>query len=111
MRLVHNEDGTEVTGVIAKDSNSGEYTQYNGRAVVLACGDIGSNSAMYNAICRENYELGEYKDCSAMSGRDGSGIAMAMRIGAKVEIATGGDMGSHAFIPLSPCLLYTSRCV
>ena len=37
-----------------------------------------------------------------MSGRDGSGIAMAMRIGAKVEIATGGDMGSHAFIPLSP---------
>ena len=102
VRLVHNEDGTEVTGVIAKDSNSGEYHQYNGGAVVLACGDIGSNSAMYNAICRENYELGEYADCAAMSGRDGSGIAMAMRIGAKVEIATGGDMGSHAFIPLSP---------
>ena len=102
MRLVHNEDGTEVTGLIAKDSNTGEYHQYNGDAVVLACGDIGSNSAMYNAICRENYELGEYKDCAAMSGRDGSGIAMGMRIGAKVEIATGGDMGSHAFIPLSP---------
>ena len=102
VRLVHNEDGTEVTGVIAKDSTSGEYHQYNGGAVVLACGDIGSNSAMYNAICRENYELGEYADCAAMSGRDGSGIAMAMRIGAKVEIATGGDMGSHAFIPLSP---------
>ena len=102
VRLVHNEDGTEVTGLIAKDSNTGEYHQYNGDAVVLACGDIGSNSAMYNAICRENYELGEYKDCAAMSGRDGSGIAMGMRIGAKVEIATGGDMGSHAFIPLSP---------
>ena len=102
VRLVHNEDGTEVTGVIAQDSGTGEYHQYNGDAVVLACGDIGSNSAMYNAICRENYELGEYKDCAAMSGRDGSGIAMAMRIGAKVEIATGGDMGSHAFIPLSP---------
>ena len=77
VRLVHNEDGTEVTGLIAKDSNTGEYHQYNGDAVVLACGDIGSNSAMYNAICRENYELGEYKDCAAMSGRDGSGIAMA----------------------------------
>ncbi len=102
VRLVHNDDGTEVTGVIAKDSNSGEYHQYNGGAVVLACGDIGSNSAMYNAICRENYELGQYADCAAMLGRDGSGIAMAMRIGAKVEIATGGDMGSHAFIPLSP---------
>ncbi len=101
VRLVHNEDGTEVTGVIAQDSD-GNYTQYNGNAVVLACGDIGSNAPMYNAICRENYELGEYNDCMAMSGRDGSGIAMAMRIGAKVEIATGGDMGSHAFIPLTP---------
>ena len=101
VRLVHNEDGTEVTGVIAQDAD-GNYIQYNGEAVVLACGDIGSNSAMYNAICRENYELGEYADCAAMSGRDGSGIAMGMRIGAKVEIGTGGDMGSHAFIPLTP---------
>ena len=102
VRLVHNEDGTEVTGVIVKKTGEDSYVQYNGRAVVLSCGDIGSNSAMYNAICRENYELGEYRDCSAMSGRDGSGIAMAMRIGAKVELGTGGDMGSHAFIPLSP---------
>lgn len=102
VRLVHNEDGTEVTGIIAKKTGEDSYVQYNGRAVVLSCGDIGSNSAMYNAICRENYELGEYNDCQAMSGRDGSGIAMAMRIGAKVEIGTGGDMGSHAFIPLSP---------
>lgn len=102
MRLVHNEDGTEVTGLIAKDSNTGEYHQYNGDAVVLACGDIGSNSAMYNAICRENYELGEYKDCAAMSGRDGSGIAMGMRIGAKVEIATGGDHGQPCLHPAVP---------
>ncbi len=102
VRLIHNDEGTEVTGVIAKDNNTGAYTRYDGGAVVLCCGDIGSNSAMYNAICRENYELGEYQDCSAMSGRDGSGIAMALRMGAKVEIATGGDMGSHAFIPLSP---------
>ncbi len=62
-------------------------------------GDIGSNSAMYNAICRENYELGESR--TAVSSRDGSGIAMGMRIGMS-EIATGGDAGSHAFIPLSP---------
>ena len=102
VRLIHNDEGTEVTGVIAQNNETGEYIQLNGEAVVLSCGDIGSNSAMYNAICRENYELGEYKDCSAFSGRDGSGIAMALRMGAKVEIATGGDMGSHAFIPLSP---------
>ncbi len=101
VRLVHSDDGTEVTGIIAQDSD-GNYTQYDAEAVVLCCGDIGSNTEMYNAICRENYELGEYADCSAMSGRDGSGIAMGMRIGAKVEIGTGGDMGSHAFIPLTP---------
>lgn len=101
VRLVHNEDGTEVTGVIC-EKDDGSYVQINADAVVLACGDIGSNSQMYNAICAENYALGEYSDCSAMSGRDGSGIAMAMRIGAKVEIGTGGDMGSHAAFPLGP---------
>ena len=102
VKLVHDEDGTEVTGVICTNAD-GEYVQYNANAVVLACGDIGSNSQMYNAICAENYAIGEYKDCSSMmSGRDGSGIAMAMRIGAKVEIGTGGDMGSHACFPLGP---------
>lgn len=101
VKLVHSDDGMEVTGIIAQDAE-GNYTRYDANAVVLCCGDIGSNSAMYNAICRENYELGEYTDCASMSGRDGSGIAMAMRIGAKVEIGTGGDMGSHAFIPLTP---------
>ena len=101
VRLVHSDDNTEVTGVICQKAD-GSYVQINANAVVLACGDIGSNSQMYNAICAENYALGEYKDCSAMSGRDGSGIAMAMRIGAKVEIGTGGDMGSHASFPMSP---------
>lgn len=100
VRLVHNDDGTEVTGVIC--SQGGDYIEIDAKAVVLACGDIGANSDMYNAICTENYWLGEFQDCSAMSGRNGSGIAMAMRIGAKVEIATGGDMGSHAAFPLSP---------
>ncbi|MBM6999996.1 FAD-dependent oxidoreductase [bacterium] len=101
VRLVHNDDGTEVTGVIAQAAD-GSYLQVNAQAVVLACGDIGSNSQMYNAICAENYALGEYKDCMAFSGRDGSGIAMGMRIGAKCEIGTGGDMGSHASFPLGP---------
>lgn len=100
LKLVHNDEGTEVTGVICQQGES--YVEIDAPAVVLACGDIGSNAPMYNAICAENYALGEYRDCMAMSGRDGSGIAMAMRIGAKVEIATGGDMGSHAAFPMSP---------
>ena len=95
VRLVHNDDNTEVTGVICEAAD-GTYIEIDADAVVLACGDIGANTQMYNAICAENYALGEYKDCSAMSGRDGSGIAMAMRIG------TGGDMGSHAAFPMSP---------
>lgn len=101
VRLVHNDDDTEVTGVIC-EAAEGTYIEIDADAVVLACGDIGANTQMYNAICAENYALGEYKDCSAMSGRDGSGIAMAMRIGAKVEIGTGGDMCSRAAFPMSP---------
>ncbi len=84
VRLVHSDDNAEVTGVICQKAD-GSYVQINAPAVVLACGDIGSNSQMYNAICAENYALGEYNDCRAFSGRDGSGIAMAMRMGAKVE--------------------------
>lgn len=99
-KLVHSEDNMTVTGVICK-TDAG-YIQINAQSVVLACGDIGGNSQMYNAICQENYALGEYKDCGSFSGRDGSGIALAMRIGAKVEIGTGGDMGSHAMMILSP---------
>ena len=101
VRLVHSDDNTEVTGVICQKAD-GSYIQINAPAVVLACGDIGSNSQMYNAICAENYALGEYSDCRAFSGRDGSGIAMAMRMGAKVEIGTGGDMGSHAVMVMGP---------
>lgn len=98
--LVHNDEGTEVTGLICQQDDG--YIQINANAVVLCCGDIGANSEMYNALCAENYYLGEFTDCKAMSGRDGSGIAMAMRIGAKVEIGTGGDMGSHAAFPMGP---------
>ena len=36
-----------------------------------------------------------------MSGRDGSGIVTGMRIGAKVEIATGGD-GQPCLHPAVP---------
>lgn len=100
VKLVHNDDNTEVTGIICQQGD--KYVEIDAKAVVLCCGDIGSNSEMYNAICAENYWLGEFTDCKAMSGRDGSGIAMAMRMGAKVEIGTGGDMGSHAAFPMSP---------
>lgn len=101
VRLVHNDEGTEVTGLIAQNSD-GKYVQFNAQAVVLCCGDIGGNSAMYNAICQENYGLGEFKDQMAFSGRDGSGIAMGLRMGAKIEIGTGGDMGSQSHMPLGP---------
>lgn len=101
VKLVHDDGNTVVTGVVCQNAD-GSYVEFDAKAVVLACGDIGSNSPMYNAICAENYALGEYADCQSFSGRDGSGIAMAMRMGAKVEIATGGDMGSHASMILSP---------
>ena len=100
VRLVHSKDNREVTGVIAQ-TDEGKYVQVNAEAVVLTCGDIGSNTPMFNAICAENYALGEYKDQSASSLSDGSGIAMAMRMGAKVEIGTGGNMGTHMNMMMS----------
>jgi hypothetical protein len=100
VKLVHNADNTEVTGVICQSAD-GKYIQINASSVVLAAGDIGTNIPMFNALCAENYALGEYKDLSAMSMSDGSGIAVALRMGAKVEIGTGGDMGDHMNMMMS----------
>ena len=65
VRLVHNEDGTEVTGLIAMTPTPVSTTSTMATPWCGLCGDIGSNSAMYNAICRENYELGE---CQGLRG-------------------------------------------
>lgn len=101
IKLVHSDDSTEVTGIIAQKGD-GTYIQVNAKAVVLAAGDFGANTEMYNALCAENYALGEYRDLGAMMGRDGSGIQLAMRIGAKCEIGTGGDMSTQAPIFQGP---------
>ncbi len=95
VKLVHSDDNTEVTGIIAQKGD-GTYIQVNAKAVVLAAGDFGGNVEMYNALCYENYGLGEYRDLGAMMGCDGSGIQLAMRIGAKCEIGTGGDMSTQS---------------
>ena len=95
VKLVHSDDNTEVTGIIAQ-RDDGTYLQVNAKAVVLAAGDFGGNPEMYNALCSENYGLGEYRDLGAMMGCDGSGIQLAMRMGAKFEIGTGGDMSTQA---------------
>jgi hypothetical protein len=100
VKLIHNANNTEVTGVIAQTVD-GKYIQVDAGAVVLSCGDIGSNAPMFNAICAENYALGEYKDLTSASLSDGSGIAVALRMGAKVEIGTGGDMGDHMNMMMS----------
>ncbi len=101
VKLVHSDDNTEVTGIIAQKGD-GSYIQVNAKAVVLAAGDFGGNVEMYNALCYENYGLGEYRDLGAMMGCDGSGIQLAMRMGAKFEIGTGGDMSTQAPIFQGP---------
>ena len=101
VKLVHSDDNTEVTGIICQKGD-GTYIQVNAKAVVLAAGDFGGNVEMYNALCYENYGLGEYRDLGAMMGCDGSGIQLAMRIGAKFEIGTGGDMSTQAPVVQGP---------
>ena len=101
VRLVHNEDNTEVTGVIAQKAD-GSYVQINAKAVALCCGDAGSNSGLYNSVCFENYALGGFNDLFSFSGYDGAGIVAGLRMGAMVECGTGGDLGSQSHVPLGP---------
>ncbi len=91
----------QVTGLIASDSNTGEYHQYNGDAPALSAATSAATPPCTMPSAARTTSWASTRTARLVR-RDGSGIAISMRIGAKVEIATGGDMGSHAFIPLSP---------
>ena len=82
---------TTVKSVIARDVD-GNYIRFVGKkGVVLACGDYGSNAAMYEDLQDEKRWLWRSRglDTSEMKcagfGRDGSGIKMAMWAGATMD--------------------------
>ena len=90
VKLVHNDENTEVTGVIAELAD-GSLLEVDAQAVVLAAGDFGAGTEMYNALCAEAYALGEYKNCGAMMGYNGimNGVSIGM------ALTLGMTLGEH----------------
>ncbi len=88
-------DGERVTGVIAKNDETGEYEQFNAKVgVVLATGDFSANSDMYSALCTEVQESNPYTPLVG-SGRDGSGIKMGLWAGGVMEVGPRAAMGGN----------------
>lgn len=79
-------NGGEVAGVIAK-SDAG-YIKLNSQVVVLATGGFGANPEMRQDLLRDLYYQqvdGQDNISQMIMDRDGSGIAMAYWVGAKIE--------------------------
>lgn len=96
-QLVQDESGA-VTGVIVKNLDSGEYEQYNGRAVVMATGDFGANEDMVKDLLPDIEQIltdDESISLCVIAGRDGAGVRLPYWAGAKLEpqIATMGMRG------------------
>jgi succinate dehydrogenase/fumarate reductase flavoprotein subunit len=96
-QLVQDEDG-RVTGVIAKNLDTDEYEQFNGRAVVMATGDFGANEDMVKDLLPDVEQIltdDESISLCVIAGRDGAGVRLPYWAGAKLEpqIATMGMRG------------------
>lgn len=90
--------GDRVTGVIAKNRRTGEYSQFNGKkAVILACGDFANNPEMLAELAPDLTDLfapGETPRPNN-SGRTGRGHQMATWIGARMETRPLPTMGGN----------------
>ena len=96
-QLVQADDGI-VTGVIVKNLETGEYEQFNGRAVVMATGGFGGNEDMVKDLLPDVAAMltdDEQISLCMIANRDGAGVRLPVWAGAKVEpqIATMGMRG------------------
>lgn len=99
-QLVQDESGA-VTGVIVKNLETGEYEQYNGRAVVMATGGFGGNEDMCKDLLDDVADMltdDESIGLCVIANRDGAGVRLPYWAGAKLEpqVAT---MGMRAGSP------------
>lgn len=83
------EDG-KVAGIVAKGADG--YIKISCKAVVLACGSFGGNTAMMNDLMPDMYNaLVEGESLGAMmGGRDGSGVKMGYWAGTRLEYNVAG---------------------
>jgi fumarate reductase flavoprotein subunit len=93
-QLVQDDSGA-VTGVIVQNVDTGEYEQYNARAVVMATGGFGGNEDMVKDLLPDVQALltdDEAISLCVIANRDGAGVRLPYWAGAKLEpqIATMG---------------------
>lgn len=113
-------DGNRVTGVIARDAETGSYVRANAsRGVVLATGDYGSNTEMVRHYCPEVIENGVpavwmNRDVEGKPTNTGDGLKLGAWAGARIQqnhapmihhmggtSGTGGAMGNTPFLFLN----------
>lgn len=84
--LEQDADGT-VTGAVAKLNDTGDYIRVNAKYTVIATGGFGSNMEMVSDLLPDLLYFMQDHDAlhAQQTDRDGSGIAMAIQAGAKLE--------------------------
>ncbi|MDR1184088.1 MAG: FAD-binding protein, partial [Coriobacteriales bacterium] len=110
-QLIKDSSG-KVVGCYAQDED-GNYYKFNAsKAVILACGDIGSNEEMRNYYVPQVSMFGSFYDRFDSKGNlsnTGDGIKMALWAGASMEIGpyapmthhAGGALGINAFLQVN----------
>ena len=109
-QLIVDEDG-KVIGAYAHDE-SGAYTKYNAKAVVLSCGDFGGSPEMMAYFAPQAKQFGcmyTRRDSQGNQSDTGDGHIMAMNAGAAMELGPyapmthhmGGPLGVDAFLQLN----------
>lgn len=91
-----------VTGVVAKESITGEYHLFTAKkGVILSAGGFGANKEMMHDLVHDMVDLYREGDGSTIGGmgRNGSGIKMGVWAGGNVEAGTlpvmGGNFNAH----------------
>lgn len=76
-----------VTGAVAKLNDTGDYIRVNAKYTVIATGGFGSNMEMVSDLLPDLLYFMQDHDAlhAQQTDRDGSGIAMAIQAGAKLE--------------------------
>lgn len=84
--LEQDADGA-VTGAVAKMNDSGEYIRVTAKYTVVATGGFGGNMEMVSDLLPDMLYFMQDHDAlhAQQTDRDGSGIAMAIQVGAKLE--------------------------
>lgn len=90
-----------VCGVSCLDTEGRHHLFNSSRAVVLAAGDFSGDKQMLHELCTEAADTNLGYDFFGI-GRDGSGIKLGLRAGARMEVGPRAAMGGAHAVPMGP---------